>query len=145
MKLVVSTTIPIKLKSEANIQEHWSKPWKRGAKAKWETRIALNAKLKISKFPVMIVFVRIGRKLDFDNLVFAFKPIRDEIADLIFPGQAPGQADSDSRLQWEYKQEPKKKRPDGFRIEIYDNSQEVVDIHDKIDISLLQDFPQLNE
>jgi hypothetical protein len=38
-------------------------------------------------------------------MVYAFKSIRDAIADLTLPGLAGGKADGDERLEWAYNQE----------------------------------------
>ena len=66
--------------------------------------------------PCRICLTRIGlRPLDFDNLVYSFKYIRDEVADLIIPGLARGRADGDKRIEWDYKQEIGQ---NGFRVEI---------------------------
>jgi len=97
--------IPIKIASESNMSEHWAQKRKRrkayinAIKYYWfkhEEKITL---------PCTIYLIRQGpRRLDFDNLVSAFKCIRDLLADLIIPGMAYGQADNDPRLKWEYDQ-----------------------------------------
>jgi hypothetical protein len=68
-----------------------------------------------SKEHIKIVLTRIGKKfLDYDNLVYGFKSIRDTLCDCLFPGYAPGQADKD--VYFEYVQE---RRPTyAVRIEI---------------------------
>jgi len=56
--------------------------------------------------PATIELTRIApREYDYDNLVMAFKKIRDVIASLFFPGLSPGQADSNKSLTWIYLQE----------------------------------------
>lgn len=45
------------------------------------------------------------RKLDDDNLIAAFKWIRDAIADLIKPGFKPGRADANDDIVFKYSQE----------------------------------------
>ncbi len=52
---------------------------------------------------IKICYVR-PRLLDDDNNIAALKHSRDCIADLLIPGLEKGQADSDSRLKWEYLQ-----------------------------------------
>jgi len=66
--------------------------------------------------PCTVHLIRIGRKLDSDNLQGAFKYIRDAIAELLVPGLATGRADDDERITWEYAQEKGKV---GVRIEVF--------------------------
>lgn len=55
--------------------------------------------------PCHIKLTRVAKRyLDCDNLPVSMKYIRDAIADQIFPGLAPGQADNDKRLSWQYDQ-----------------------------------------
>lgn len=61
------------------------------------------------------------RKLDYDNMVYAFKGIRDAVADLMLPGLAEGKADGDERLEWAYNQEIGLY---GIKIEIEDKEDE---------------------
>lgn len=67
--------------------------------------------------PVVVEVVRIApRMYDYDNLVAAFKGIRDTIASLLVPGLRPGQADSNSGITWIYSQ--KKGAPKEYALEI---------------------------
>lgn len=92
--------------------------WKRNQNDKWELDIKwkeLDPKIKL---PCMITLTRIAHEkepMDFDNLVYSFKGIRDAVAELIFPDLPPGRADADKRLEWAYKQE---KGLYGIRIEM---------------------------
>ena len=73
--------------------------------------------IKKITLPCTITLTRIApRSLDYDNLLNAFKNIRDVIADYIIPGQAPGRSDSDSRINWLYSQE--KGQPKTYNIRI---------------------------
>ena len=54
-------------------------------------------------------------------MVYAFKGIRDAVADLILPGLPDGKADGDERLEWAYNQEIGLY---GIKIEIEDKSHE---------------------
>lgn len=75
--------------------------------------------MKQVKLPCKIGLTRLStRKLDDDNLVGAFKWIRDEIADCLIPGQAKGRADGDQRLSWEYRQQ--KSPLPRIRVEIHE-------------------------
>lgn len=53
---------------------------------------------------IYVKLTYIGRRMDYDNMVYAFKHVRDTIADLLVPGKARGQADSDERIGWFYDQ-----------------------------------------
>jgi hypothetical protein len=115
--LQYSWTIPVYTVSEANTNQHWAKKKKRtDLQKRWIWLIFKRDKPDI-KLPCLIKLIRIGkRKLDDDNLPVSVKILRDKIADQIIPGKAAGQADSDSRLSWEYAQE---KGENSVRIEIY--------------------------
>ncbi len=63
--------------------------------------------------------VRISpRRLDFDNLVGSLKWVRDALAESLISGLAPGRADEDQRIKWDYGQEKGKVREYAIRIEI---------------------------
>lgn len=139
-----SWTIPIKIQSEANLSCHWTK--KRGRKKYLQFFIKSAMEQDITKnkathgrpvpIPCRVVLTRIGRSCDPDNLISLFKNVKDEVASIIFPEKIhlylkkgkvienKGHCDSDPRVSWEYKQEPKGKRPDSFRIEIYQTKQD---------------------
>lgn len=93
--------------SEANINQHWAIKNKR----KQLQKKILIVKWKVDKpkikLPCTVKLIRIAtRKLDEeDNLRMAFKTIKDCIADLINPGLAPGQADGNPLIKWDYGQE----------------------------------------
>ena len=103
--------------SEANVQTHWAIKAKR---QKLQKKI-INEKFKKENpsvtLPCTVTLTRIGlREIDDDNLAYAFKTIRDAIADNLVKDKAPGQADSDKRITWLYKQESGKVRR--IRVEI---------------------------
>lgn len=100
--------IYIKTVSEANSSEHWTKKSKRHKSQKRFIRLwSLENNIKATTLPCTIRLTRLAPgNLDADdNLRMAFKWIKDFIADEILPGQAPGRADSDKRITWEYSQE----------------------------------------
>ena len=115
----IQVEIPIKTISEANCSEHWSKKSKRHKRQQFFIRIALNKYVKELKLPCTVILTRISpRLLDDDNLISAFKWIRDEISELIIPEKScsyitkigkirriKGRADSDYRISWKYFQE----------------------------------------
>lgn len=106
--------IPIVLVSP-NVYEHWSKRYARNQKIRSYLMAAVaNIKLPI---PCRVFLTRHGmRKFDYDNLVAAFKGVRDQVASLIIPGLKPGRADGDDRISWYYDQITDKKK--GVSIEI---------------------------
>jgi hypothetical protein len=114
--------LPIKTISEANSSEHWTKKKKRHDIQKVHIRLWwLNEKPEI-QLPCKIKLTRLSsRLLDDDNLVMAFKWIRDTIAGEIFPSKAPGHADNDARLTWEYGQQKGKEK--AIKIEIFSENQ----------------------
>lgn len=92
--------------SGANLREHWSIAHRRHKNQKGRVLMALIADRVSKELPVKITFTRLSpRKLDSDNLQFAFKYIRDAVADYFIPGLLPGRADDDSRITWHYTQE----------------------------------------
>ena len=87
-----------------NLHESWRAKHSRDKKQRKVLRQLLNYEKKPT-LPVVITLNRIGkRKMDFDNLVFAFKGIRDEVADYLIPGLKSGRADDDKRLTFKYTQ-----------------------------------------
>lgn len=106
MKPYLKWKIPVYTVSEANCSEHWTKKKKRHeSQKKWIKLSFWNSQNFIFKLPCIIKMTRKGKKvLDDDNLPVSMKYIRDAIADHLFPGQAPGQADNDKRIKWEYDQ-----------------------------------------
>lgn len=105
MKFVLK--IPIELKSEANVHDHWLRKNKRRKSQILAVKcVFLQKRPKFESFPVVATLVRFSpRKLDDDNLIAAFKWIRDAIADLIKPGFKPGRADANNDIVFKYDQE----------------------------------------
>ena len=99
----------IRLRSAANISEHWSKA--RTIRIHQQKHIWSAWKVQgvDIKLPVLITLTRMApRTLDDDNLVTAFKSIRDIVADLITPGLQPGRADNKEGIKFAYSQEKNK-------------------------------------
>lgn len=111
--------IEMDLPSSANMHEHWySKARLRRRKFQaWQIQMAL-CRLHVPRYlPCIVTFTRISpRMLDDDNLPYAFKYIRDLLAEYIIPGLAPGRADGDPQITWRYAQE--KGKPKRIRITI---------------------------
>lgn len=111
--------LPLVVLSESNVKEHWSKKYKRSMVQKKMIATAASLTLDKIKLPCCITLTRIApRKLDEDNLVNAFKSIKDYVADMIIPGKAPGRADGDPRLNWFYAQEKGEPKTYGVKIVI---------------------------
>jgi hypothetical protein len=107
MKSIISWHLPIKIANEANSSEHWLKTSKRHKLQKKRIKLQfLKEKPKIN-LPCTCVLTRIApRKLDeHDNLRSSMKWCVDAIAAELTGNHIPGQADSDKRITWEYKQE----------------------------------------
>lgn len=103
---MIDWTIPIKLVSP-NVMEHWRVKHQRNKmiacvlKAKWKSE-----DIKIEPPCIVTLTRQASRLFDEDNLVFAFKSIRDSLSSLLRPGYAPGQADGKaSGITWVYQQE----------------------------------------
>ena len=108
-KELFSVSIPIKLPSAANFSEHWANKSKRHkSQCNW-VLAGIGRHRHHIPLPCKVILTRVSpRKLDDDNLAFAFKNIRDFVADLIIPGLAPGRADGDPRITWQYEQKKEK-------------------------------------
>ena len=115
MILLKSFSFPLEIVSP-NRPMHWSK--RSALNKKHRNIITWQFKAESANFelPVTVRLIRTApREYDYDNLVSAFKNIRDVCADILIPGLARGQADSSELIKWEYAQEKGKK---GIRIEI---------------------------
>src|SRR6185503_10774135 len=96
-------TIPVKVISEANNYDHWTKKRKRKIAQQQEVHAELYKALDHRKIqlPCTVHLVRIGpRELDSDNLTSAFKGMRDQIAKMI--GVDDGETD---KIRFTYAQE----------------------------------------
>jgi hypothetical protein len=109
--------IPLEIVSEANRREHWAVSHQRHKRQKECITYHLMMHNISRMLPVAVTMTRCSpRSLDDDNLVMAFKYIRDAISEyLIFnplnkKGIAPGRADSDPRIKWIYFQEKNHQR-----------------------------------
>lgn len=107
MNKILEWHIPIRTVSEANCSEHWTKKNKRHHLQKDWIKLYFKKQKNIPSLPLTIKLTRLAKKtLDADdNLRMSFKWIKDYIADCLIPGLAPGQADDDKRLTWQYEQE----------------------------------------
>lgn len=128
MKLSFLIPMTQELLSEGNKTDHWALKHARNQKRKQYLKTygqSMNLAIGDVELPCKVMLTRIApRKIDSDNLVTTGKFFRDYIADLLIPGLAPGQADSDKRIQWEYAQEKGKVREYALRIEIQAQKEE---------------------
>ena len=119
LKKNIIVFVDIKIISEGNNFDHWTKKRKRKICHQLMVKSALNGKITDISLPCKVKLTRIApRKLDYDNLCFSIKFIYDTICDLLIPGLRPGRADGDSRITVEYFQEKGKPKEFGLKIEI---------------------------
>ncbi len=111
---MIEISLPIRLQTP-NIKEHWTKTYKRNKRMKIAVGYLLRTNPDLSRiaqdigvstsgwfkdknsakgFKIKVTFVKFGRAFDFDNMVDAFKPIRDVFCAFFFPNTKLGQADS---------------------------------------------------
>lgn len=103
--------LPIRLKSTANLRQHWAVKARATAAQRGMVKMAVINQGQRFNPPIRIVLTRQGvRTLDDDNLQSAFKGCRDGVADAL------GIDDGSKLLRWEYQQE--KSKTYGIKIEI---------------------------
>jgi len=116
---MIILSIPVKTVSESNDHSHWTSKHKRHRiqkQAIWSAFKEGNVQVST---PCHIKLTRLAPgTLDSDNLSSALKFVRDTVASQIIPGLAPGRADDDKLITWDYSQEKNKEY--AIRIEIYD-------------------------
>lgn len=99
--LRLEVLLPIKLVSESNQHEHWSKKHERNVEQQaelWKYWRELVGSIKLAP-PLVIKLTRIGvNKLDDGNCAIAAKNVQDAIARIL------GMDDGDKLLKWEYDQ-----------------------------------------
>jgi hypothetical protein len=118
MLLKIKIDIPYHLLSFANISMHWTKKAKLAKTQKNLISLYLleYKRMLENRRSYNIILTRIApRNLDYDNLVSAFKHIRDAICEFIFPDLAPGRADNLDVFQFDYQQD---KGKSAIRIEL---------------------------
>ena len=115
--MILSLKVPIRIQSESNLREHWTKKHKRQKKQKLVLRQYLMT-LEKPSLPVEITLVRIApRQIDVDNMWSGVKIAIDTIADWLIPGHMPGIADGDRRLT--FRVEQKKGDPKEYALKIF--------------------------
>lgn len=114
--MTVTVEIPMALPSAGNLHEHWRKRHQRIKAQRASVGLMLHANRvghqlapKNSIDALVVTLTRVApRALDDDNLAFAFKGCRDEIAAYF------GVNDNDPRVTWRYAQE--RGKPASVRI-----------------------------
>jgi hypothetical protein len=95
-------SIPYKLFPIANKYEHWSA---RSKRVKREFALIRYHLIKKPELPVKVTLVRVAPRMwDWDNMVIAFKNIRDAITSVYFPGETHGKMDETAHFSWHYDQ-----------------------------------------
>jgi len=112
---IIKVKIPIRLRSEANIAEHWRKKY--AYRKKMLKIVDAYFPKNLPKLPCNITITRIApRTLDDDNFVYSCKNLRDYIADKLIPNLAPGRADNSNKICFNYQQ--KKGNPKEYAVEL---------------------------
>ncbi len=121
MKIKIPT---FKLTSESNSGENRYVKAARHKRQKFFTTIFMK-KIDLPTLPCRILLTRFSPlQYDDDNIVSAFKYVRDAISEYILgeidqKKYKPGRADNDNRISWEYAQEKTKDGEYYITIEIY--------------------------
>ena len=109
--------IPVRIHSEANLHEHWRVKYCRRKKMMNVISLYLPKNYTVPPLPCTVVLRRIApRELDYDNLVYSMKYIRDYVADIFTPNLAAGRADNIKGLEFLYEQ--KKGKPKIYALQI---------------------------
>lgn len=90
-----------------------------------EQRFILHAYLKTIERPSLPITVSMCRvaplEFDYVNLVGSMKQIQDVLADWLIPGLAPGRADGDKRIKWEFLQRKGSPKEVALEIQLSNN------------------------
>jgi hypothetical protein len=96
---MINCQLPIHLASMANLRLHWASKARIAKRHRAVAKNSLSALAAPLRPPLSIVLTRVApRKLDGDNLQYAFKAIRDGVADWL------GVDDGSPQLDWQYAQ-----------------------------------------
>jgi len=115
----IEITIPIKIISELNVQEHWRKKYARHKKLQKIINLMFSRYRGTITLPCCVTLTRVApRDLDYVNFIGSLKALQDYVADQIIPGLPMGRADGDPRITWKYEQEKGKPKEYACRIRI---------------------------
>lgn len=103
---IITLTIPLRTKSEANSFDHWRVKHERHRKQRFLVFNALKPYAQMLRMPCSILFTRYApKKLDkHDNLPISFKYIVDACCTMITKNYVAGRADDDERISIAYDQ-----------------------------------------
>jgi len=97
---MIRVVIPgMRIVSESNVREHWSKSHKRHSNQRWITAQIVRGVGRLPPVRVVLVY-HSSRKMDQGNIAIAFKHVQDGIADAL--GVDDG---DDDYYQWVYQQQ----------------------------------------
>ena len=124
----------VRILSRANKTEHWAKRRKRESGQRFEVRIH-SRQIRQLSLPVAVRMTRFApQAMDGDNLISAFKHIRDELANILIPEKTQGNQfarwadDSDNRIAWEVAQVQSSSW--SMQIEITENGEETIEVEE---------------
>lgn len=119
---MIEKIIPLRIISEANKSEHWTKKSSRHRKQKHMISLFLKPVISEISLPCFVQLTRIAPRMldEHDNLRSSLKWVVDAIAGLLLPNLDPGRADDDKRISWSYNQERKGIREYALKIVIID-------------------------
>jgi len=125
MNLLKSWTVPIEVFNEANqANQHWRIKSRRHNQQNFLVRAYLADIIAFRNQAIHVKLIRISpRMLDSeDNLPFAFKWVKDTLADMLRPGLERGRADDSDLLTWSYAQEKGNPKEKAMRVEVYERN-----------------------
>jgi hypothetical protein len=115
----ISVVVPVRIESEMNKREHWTKRKKRFDTQRFLVRVGIAGAKKDPRWgftdqpPYVVTMTRIApRPLDSDNLASGFKAVRDEIAQILKLD------DGDPRIDWVYAQARGRTKEYAIRVRI---------------------------
>ena len=122
---MIEKIIPLKIISEANKSEHWSKKSARHRKQKHMISLFLKPVISTISLPCHVELTRIAPRMldEHDNLRSSLKWAVDAIAGLLLPNLEPGRADDDKRISWAYSQERRGIREYGLKVVIIEDQE----------------------
>lgn len=125
INFMIEKIIPIKIISEANTCDHWTKKSARHKKQKAVIQLSLRPVISEVSLPCIVQLTRIAPRFldEHDNLRSSLKWVVDSIASLLFPNLKPGRADDDKRITWLYAQDKGGIRQYALKVVIIEKSE----------------------
>jgi len=118
--------IPLRIESEGNKCEHWTKKHIRRKNIAQAIKYVLH-NLTILP-PCTVILTRVAPRFldEEDNLRSALKWPKDCVAEKLIPGLAPGRADGSKDIKWKFQQEKGKVREYGLKIEVMEGLDDIL-------------------